>query len=147
MTDDAQVSGDPREWREQRARAVAAHGAALAAKKAAETAQARELIAAFVRDAAARNLPTEPLKALPYHGSGSYRTGLRGWYLHPDRSVAIGVDGEYYVLGVPPSVKARLTGVTLAPADPPLIVGEGARDGASAPLATLLAKALAGGWP
>jgi hypothetical protein len=133
-------------WREQRARAVAAHGEALAAKRAAETAQARELIAGFVRDARARGLPTEPLRALPYSGGGSYRTGLRGWYIHPDRSVAVGEDGEYYVLGVPPSVKARVSGVRLAPADPPLIVGEGARDGASAPLSTLLATALSGGW-
>jgi hypothetical protein len=135
------------EWREQRARAVAAHGDALAARRAAETARARELIAAFVQDATVRGLPTEPLKALPYKGSGSYRTGLRGWYIHPDRSVAVGEDGEYYVLGVPPSVRGRLTGVTVAPAEPPLIVGEGARDGASAPLETLLATALAGGWP
>ncbi|HWB37628.1 MAG TPA: hypothetical protein VHA75_16560 [Rugosimonospora sp.] len=139
----ADADGD---WRAQRARAVAAHGEALAARQAAETARAAALVAAFVRDAIARGLPTEPLVALPYDGGRGYRTGLHGWYIHPDRSVAIGVDGGYYVLGVPPSLRARLTGVTLAPGEPRLIVGEGARDGASAPLATLLARALAGGW-
>ncbi len=134
------------DWRTQRARAVTAHADALAARQAAETAQARALIAAFVRDATAQGLPPVPLRALPYSGGSSYRTGLRGWYVHPDRSVAVGVDGNWYVLGVPAALRSRLSGARVAPGDPPLIVGEGARDGASAPLATLLAKALAGGW-
>ncbi len=140
------MSGDAASWREQRARAVAEHGRALAQRRAAETVQARELVARFVRDARAAGLPSRELRALPYSGGGSYRTGLRGWYIHPDRSVAVGEDGGYYVLGVPASLRGRLAGVRPAPADPPLIVGEGARDGASAPLATLLATALAGGW-
>lgn len=137
MTDD---------WRSQRDRAVAAHAEALAAKQAAETAQARQLVAEFVRAAREQGLPTVALRALPYDGGGGYRTGLRGWYIHPDHSVAVGEDGQYYVLGVPPSVKARLTGVSVVPSDPPLIVGEGARDGASAPLGHLLSRALSGGW-
>jgi hypothetical protein len=140
------AAGDAGAWREQRARAVAAHGAALAARQAAEEAQARAQIAEFVAAARAKGLPTEPLRALPYDGGAPYRTRLRGWYIHPDRSVAIGEDGEYYVLGVAPSVRARISGVQLTPAQPRLIVGEGARDGASAPLATLLATVLAGGW-
>jgi hypothetical protein len=135
------------DWRAKRARAVAAHGDALVARQARETARAREMVAAFVRDATERRLPAVPLRALPYSGGSGYRTDLRGWYIHPDRSVAVGVDGGYYVLGVPASLRARLTGARVAPSDPPLIVGEGARDGASAPLTTLLAQALAGGWP
>ena len=135
------------EWRTQRARAVAAHADALAARRTAETRQARALVAAFVRDATAQGLPPVPLRALPYSGGASYRTDLYGWYVHPDRSVAVGTDGQWYVLGVPASVRARLTGARVTPGDPPLIVGEGARDGSSAPLAMLLAQTLAGGWP
>jgi hypothetical protein len=134
------------QWRTQRERAVAAHAAALAARQAAEQAQARAQIAEFVRAAVAQGLPSEPLRALPYNGGSGYWTGLRGWYIHPDRSVAIGTDGGYYVLGVPASLKGRLAGVTLTPSEPRLIVGEGARDGASSPLSALLARALAGGW-
>ena len=50
-------------------------------------------------------------------------------------------DGRYYVLAVAPSLRGRLTGVTPAPAEPRLIVGEGGRDGESMPLEKLVGYA------
>jgi hypothetical protein len=129
-------------WAEQRRRAIATHAAALDQRKAAETAQARELVAAFVREAHVRGLPTTPLTARGYHGRARYRTGLRGWYLVPDGSLAVGEDGGFYLLAVPASWRARLTGARLTPQDPPLVVGEGGRDGDSIPLRTLLRQRL-----
>ena len=66
-----------------------------------------------------------------------------------DRSVAIGTDGGYYVLSVPASLRAQFTGVAIEPQDPRLIVGEGARDGESMPLKTMLQMRLDAGndWP
>jgi hypothetical protein len=129
------------DWQAQRARAVAHHGAELDRRRAAEAEQARGLIEHFVAAARAGNLPTETLRARSYSGR-SYRTPLRGWYLNGDRTIAVGEDGRYYSLLVPPSATGWLTGVTPQPQDPRLIVGEGARDGESIPLQQLLAKKL-----
>jgi len=125
-------------WREQRDRAVAAHTAALASKREAEAAQARWLIAEFLRQATA----PQPLTCLSYNGRTRYRTGLKGWYLNKKRTIAVDTAGEYYVLLVPHSFRARLTGATPQPQQPPLIVGEGGRDGESMPLRDLLARHL-----
>jgi hypothetical protein len=140
---------DESRWRQQRDRAVAAHGAALSRQLAAETARARELIAGFAVQARERGLRSRPLYARPYHGRGRYRTGLRGWYLRPDGVLAVGEDGEFYVLTVPASLRARLTGVSPRPEQPRLVVGEGARDGERIALAELLRIRLAAGddWP
>ena len=126
------------DWREQRDRAVAAHAAALASKREAEAAQARRLIADFLRQAP----PPEPLTCLSYNGRTRYRTKLMGWYLNKNRTVAVDTAGEYYLLLVPHSFWARMTGVTPRPQQPPLIVGEGGRDGESMPLRDLLARRL-----
>lgn len=85
-----------------------------------------------------------PLAARSYDGRARYRTPLRGWYLRRNESVAVGTDGEFYVLTVPPSLRARFTGVSPEPSDPPLVLGKGARDGESIDLADALARALAG---
>jgi hypothetical protein len=132
------------EWAEQRRRAVQAHAAAHAERRSAEAVRARALIAAFVREATERGPRPVPLRARGYGGRGTYRTGLHGWYLLPDRTVAVGTGGEYYVLTVPPSIRGRLAGVTVEPQEPRLIVGEGGRDGESMPLETLLAQILDG---
>jgi hypothetical protein len=136
-----------REWRDQRARAVAAHAADAAQRLEVETAQARRLVADFAKAAAIRGLRTTPLVARGYSGRGRYRTGLLGWYLRPD--VAVGADGKFYLLTVPDSVRGRLAGVTLAPGQPRLVVGEGARDGERISLTELLDLRLAAGddWP
>jgi hypothetical protein len=124
------------DWREQRDRAVAVHAAALRSKREAEAAQARRLIAEFLRRAPA----PQPLSCLSYNGRTRYRTSLTGWYLNRARTIAVDTAGEYYVLLVPQSFRARFTGVTPRPQEPALIVGEGGRDGESMPLRELLAR-------
>ncbi|GGM08825.1 hypothetical protein ACFFX1_01680 [Dactylosporangium sucinum] len=137
-------SSSPHEdWSTQRARAIAHHGAALEQRRASEAAEAMAQIAAFVTEAREAGLPAEPLKAHSY-GGRTYRTRLRGWYLNPAHTIAVGEDGKYYSLLVPTSATGWLTGVTVEPQPPRLIVGEGARDGESIPLATLLQRRLSG---
>jgi hypothetical protein len=129
------------EWHEQRARAVAHHGAELNRRREAEAAKAQELIDDFIAAAGKAGLAPESLRARSYSGR-SYRTPLRGWYLNPARTIAISDEGEYYSLLVPSSAKALIMGADLSPAPPRLIVGEGARDGESMPLAELLRRLL-----
>lgn len=126
------------QWREERDRAVAARAAALARLQEAESSLARELIAAFAKEALASGLPTTKLKAYPYTGSARYRTSLVGWYLNFEKTIAVDVDGNYYSLGVPPRLTARVTGAHVVPSEPKLIVGQGGRDGESMPLKELL---------
>jgi hypothetical protein len=130
------------QWWEQRERAVAARGAALESQRAAEATKGRMLIADFVREALAGDLPPEPLTCLSYNGRTRFRTGLKGWYLDRKRIIAVDVSGNYYLLLVPHGFWARFTGVTPQPQEPRLIVGEGGRDGESMPLRDLLARRL-----
>ncbi|MBD3779548.1 MAG: hypothetical protein IE923_09825 [Micrococcales bacterium] len=114
----------------------------MRARRQAESARARELIAGFVAEATARGVAPEPLQAQGYGGRGRFRTPLRGWYLRRDRTVAVGTDGGFYVLTVPPSIGARLRGVQPEPQDPPLVLGAGGKDGESLDLPVALARAL-----
>jgi hypothetical protein len=125
-------------WREERRQAAAEHAAALERRKASETAQARELLVDFVATLKERGVEPEPLRAQVVGSNASYRTNLIGWYLRRNRSLAVDVDGNFYILGVQASLKARVAGVHVLPSDPPIIVGQGARDGESMPLAELL---------
>jgi hypothetical protein len=125
-------------WREERRQAAVEHAAALERKKAAESAQARELLAGFIETLKERGVEPEPLRAQVIGSNASYRTDLVGWYLRRNRSLAVDVDGNFYILGVPASLKSRVAGVRVLPSDPPLVVGQGARDGESMPLAELL---------
>lgn len=136
-------------WREQRRHAAAEQAAALSRGRSEESARARRLVAEFVREATARGLRAVPLRARAYDGRTTYRTGLTGWYLPRDRTIAAATDGECYLLVVPGSARARLTGVTLAPYDVPMQIGRGARDGESIDLPALLELRLAAGddWP
>ena len=131
-----------RAWREHRTEAAAAHSRELGRRRAAESAQARELIAEFVKKATRLGIPSVRLRARSYDGRSRYRTGTYGWYLRRNESVAVGTDGEFYLLTVPNSLRARLGGATLEPSDPPLVLGRGARDGESIDLADALAIAL-----
>jgi hypothetical protein len=132
-------------WQEKRRDAATERLAALDRRKSAESAQAAEHVAAFVAQARARNLPTTRLRAGSLSGRTSYKTALEGWYLKRNRTLAIGVDGNFYILSAPASLTARLTGVVVHPSDPPLIVGAGGRDGESMPIAELLAARLEAG--
>jgi hypothetical protein len=136
-------------WHEQRRRAIAGHAAAQEAGRAAEAAEAGELLASFVREAADRGLTPSVLSARTFDGRSTYRTNVRGWYLKSNRSVAVGTDGCYYVLSVPSSLRARLTGADLQPSVPRLVVGAGGGDGETVPLAQLLRRRLDLGvsWP
>ncbi|GAA2824005.1 hypothetical protein [Kribbella solani] len=130
--------GNETSWREERRQAAAEHAAALERKKAAETARARELLRDFIATLKERGVEPEPLRAQVIGSNASYRTELVGWYLRRNRSLAVDVDGNFYILGVPASLKARVTGARVEASDPPLVVGQGARDGESMPLAELL---------
>ena len=125
-------------WREERRQAAVEQAAALGRKKAAETARARELLTGFIATLKERGVEPEPLRAQVVGSNASYRTDLTGWYLRRNRSLAVDVDGNFYILGVPASLKSRVAGVRLVPSDPPIVVGQGARDGESMPLADLL---------
>jgi hypothetical protein len=125
-------------WRDERRQAAVEQAAALQRRKASETAQARQLLTDFIATLKERGVAPEPLRAQVVGTNTSYRTGLTGWYLRRNRSLAVDVDGNFYILGVPASLKARVAGVHVVPSDPPLVVGQGARDGESLPLAELL---------
>jgi hypothetical protein len=132
-------------WREQRREAVQAHADALARKQAAETERARALVAEFVAAMRSAGIEAGPLRARAGDGAVTYRTGLRGWYVRRNRAMAVGEDGSFYLLDVPRSAAARLTGAKVTPSDPPLQAGVGARDGESMPLERLLRQRLEAG--
>lgn len=149
--DDRSVAGgDPDEAARHRAgrtAAARAHADALEQRRRQETARARSLIADLVTRASADGPAPAPLRALDPDGRRSYRTPLRGWYLRRDRRVAVGTDGEYYVLVLPSGLLGMLTGVRPTPTDPPLVIGAGGRDGESVDLADAIARVLSGPGP
>jgi hypothetical protein len=108
-----------------------------AAQERGESLQAQKLIDAFLVEARARGLAPEPLRATLLTGQ-SVKTDQVGWYLRKNRSLAIGEDGNYYVLTVPGGLRERLSGARLKPTPPPLVVGKGGRDGETGSLADFL---------
>ena len=108
-----------------------------AAQERGESLQAQKLIDAFVAEARARGIPSEPLRATLLTGQ-SVKTDQVGWYLRKNRSLAIGEDGNYYVLTVPGGLRERLSGARLTPTPPPLVVGKGGRDGETGSLSDFL---------
>lgn len=133
---------DDREaWRARRSQAAAAHAAAAERARAQDVAAAREVLEGFRAELVRRGVPPEPLRAVA--GAARYRTGLTGWYLRRNGSLALTTSGDYLVLTVAPSLGARVRGVRPAPAEPSLQVGRGARDGESIGLVELLALRLA----
>ncbi|NJP32585.1 hypothetical protein [Micromonospora thermarum] len=133
---------DGLDWRERRQRAVAAHAAADERRRAAEAAEAAELVAWFVAEARRRGLPSERLTARSYDGRGRYRTRLRGWYVDRARTRAVDVDGRFHLLTVRGGLRARLFGADPQPGPAPLVIGAGGRDGESVPLRVLLSRRL-----
>ncbi|MFI7606152.1 hypothetical protein ACIBTV_13610 [Micromonospora sp. NPDC049366] len=136
---------DGLDWRERQRRAVLAHAEADARRRAAEHAQAAEIVAWFVAEADRRGLRPTRLTARSYDGRGRYRTRLSGWYVDQARSRAVDVDGRWYLLTASGGLRARLLGAELEPSAAPLIVGEGGRDGESIPLRVLLTRRLDAG--
>jgi hypothetical protein len=132
------------DWAEQRRRAIDVHAAELARREAAEAEEAGRLIEGFIERARAHGAQPIQLRARSYDGRHRYRTPLRGWYLTPDERFAVGEDGRFYILTVPGSLRALVTGATVAPARPRLVIGEGGRDGERIALRELLDRALRG---
>lgn len=124
--------------RADRSQRSAHHQAGRGARRATESAQAEELIVAFAKRALAEGEPPEELLVRPWSGRGLYRTGVMGWYLRREPRVAVGVDRNYYLLTVPPVRFGRWRRYELGPTPPPLIVGEGGRDGEAIQLDDLL---------
>ena len=139
----------PDDWQQRRRDAAAEPAATLERRRAAETEEARVLVDEFVAQARAQGLRTSRLLARAHNGRSLYRTGITGWYLKRNGSLAVGEDGAFYILSSPTSLTARLRGVTVQPSDPPLAVGVGARDGESMPLRELIRLRLEAGdsWP
>jgi hypothetical protein len=135
--------GEAEDRRAERALRAGEQQAAQRRQKEHESAKAQELIDEFLASATRSGLATEELTARPYDGKGRYRTGLQGWFLRADQSVGIDVDGKFYVLLVPSKRFGRLRTVAVTPSPPPLVVGEGGRDGDAVALDTLLQHRLA----
>jgi len=116
--------------------------ASSGARRDADAAQV--LIDDFVRQAQARGVAPEPLRAT-LNGGGTAKTGLEGWYVNAARTLAIGTDGAWYRLVAPGGLAARLRGVTIQPSPPSRSVMPGGRDGESGDLTDFLARRLAQG--
>ena len=127
--------------RAERRAAFAEHHAALERTRAADQRQAQALIDGFVSALRARGVDPVPLRAR-VGGRARYRTGLMGWPLRADGSLAVDVDGRFYSLDVSAGPLAYLTGVRPDPLPPPLRVGVGARDGESFALTELIDRRL-----
>ncbi|MFI1196754.1 hypothetical protein ACH4T9_26340 [Micromonospora sp. NPDC020750] len=136
---------DDVQWRERQRQAVRAHAEADERRRAAERAEAAQIVAWFTAEATRRGLRPTRLAAVPYAGQGRYRTRLTGWYVDRARSRAVDTAGRWYLLTVPAGLRARLLGADPQPVPAPLIVGEGGRDGDSVPLRDLLTRRLAAG--
>ena len=108
----------------------------MAASLQRESRQAQALIDAFVVQAVTGELAPVQLEARTLTGR-RVRTSLRGWYLRNDHSAAVGTDGRYYHLTI-------MSGRTVSPSDPPLVLGRGAKDGEAIDLKDALKRALAG---
>jgi hypothetical protein len=139
-SDAGSAPSDGDSWRQQRREASAAHSEALDRRRAAEAGQARAMLTAFVSDALDHGPAPVPLHARSFNARHRYRTALTGWYLKQNESVAVGTDGEFYILSVPSSVSALLRGAHPHPSDPPLVIGAGGRDGESIDLVAALAR-------
>lgn len=136
---------DATEWRKRRREAYEAHAAALDRKRASDVAEARGMLAELVAELKRRGVKPERLRARVPGSATSFRTSVDGWYLRQNRSLGVGLDGEYFILDTSGGFRALLMGVDLQPSDPPLRIGVGARDGESILLTELLEQRLT--WP
>lgn len=138
MNPDQNPDPDAAERRAERDAVFAHHVEAQRRREELEAAKAQVLIDRFVERARQTGLATEELTARPWSGGGRYRTGVPGWYLKTNQSVAVGTDGGYYVLVVAPERFGRWRTVPIERTPPTLQVGKGGRDGDSVALDVLL---------
>ncbi len=135
MTDD---------WAEQRTEAARVQAERLRARQDAVHQQAEGLLAEFLPVVTAHGPAPVPLRVRGYGGRGVARTPLKGWYLRFDRTAALGTDGKFYMLIAPLSGLDRLKGVRPTPARPPMVLGEGGKDGESVELPIALERVFPG---
>lgn len=138
------MSGQGESGASDRLEAARLRAELAAADRRNESARAQALIDRFLTDAAAAGREPVDLQAKLISGGHLVRTNARGWYLKNDRSIAVGEQGEYYLLLVSGGWRERLAGVKLQASPPPLVVSSGGRDGESGPLSFFLDKALRG---
>lgn len=143
MSSQAAPEDEQQDWTRHRREVVEAQEQALRAARDEEHEKATAMIRAAVDRYRAAGIAPVPLRARPYRGSGTVRTGLEGWYLKQDRSLAVDAEGRYYVLRVDGGLLSRLRGAAPEPSPAPLIVGRGARDGDTFRLEELLEMRLA----
>lgn len=143
MSSQAAPEDEQQDWTRHRREVVEAQEQALRAARDEEHEKATAMIRAAVDRYRAAGIAPVPLRARPYRGSGTVRTGLEGWYLKQDRSLAVDAEGRYYVLRVDGGLLTRLRGAAPEPSPAPLIVGRGARDGDTFRLEELLEMRLA----
>lgn len=132
------AEGDQQDWTRRRREVLAAKEQALQAARETEHERATAVIRAGIARFREAGIEPVPLRARPYRGGGTLRTGLVGWYLKHDRTLAVDPEGRYYVLRADGGLRSRLRGATPSPAPAPLVVGRGGRDGESFALEELL---------
>lgn len=129
-------------WRDQKTLNAQHQAEELARRQRKESQAAHELLVEFVRTATAQGLAPVQLFARSYNGASRYKTNVMGWYLKRNEAVAVDVDANFYVLSVQGSFIQRFTGATIAPSDPPLVLGLGGRDGESLDLTEAIDRVL-----
>lgn len=141
--DPAQERAQERDWAQERRRAAQERARLLKSRQDSEQARAARIVELFLRVARAEALEPVELRARGYRG-GTARTGLHGWYLRADQTVALGTDGGFYVLSMPLGARQRLLGAHPVREPVPMTIGEGGRDGDIVPLRFALDRLLPG---
>jgi len=132
-------------WVAQRTHAAAIQASRLAARQDAEHTRAEALLAKFLPIVTAHGPAPVDLMVQGYGGVGLAPTHLKGWYLRNNRTCALGTDGKFYVLIAPLSrFHPKWRKIKIAPSRPPLIIGEGGKDGDTIELSESLERILPG---
>ena len=116
----------------------------LRARQDAVHQQAEALLREFLPVVQEHGPAPQQLRVRGYGGRGEARTPLRGWYLRFDGTAALATDGRFYLLIAPLSAMDRVRGVHPKPARPPMVLGEGGKDGESVELPVALERVLPG---
>ncbi len=133
------------DWAAQRTEAARLQAERLQERLDALHTKAEGILAEFMPVVTEHGPAPVPLKVLGYGGRGEARTPLKGWYLRGNRTAALGTDGRFYVLIAPLSVVDRVKGVRPTPERPPMVLGEGGKDGESIELEVSLER-IVPGW-
>ncbi|WP_067778574.1 hypothetical protein [Actinomyces vulturis] len=140
VTPSSQASSDE-EWASKRRQAASERARLMQQARHAEEAKAARVVKCFLEQARIEGLEPVDLVMRGYSG-GKARTGLKGWYLRSDETVALGVDGMFYVLRDQLGWKERFFGATPLAEPVPMTIGEGGRDGDIVPLRFALNRLL-----